>query len=210
MPEIRPPIAFLDSKEFGCSAPWALRCSTLWPICSCYIYMEHFEDQIKSAGGTWMTPSHNLLCMCDEKGYCREIPGPSERSAPHYPVHFQAGERRLPAFSACPPHSITTSQWIGYHGVLEAHTHVHQPRYFHGLPLDHAHVHVKRGLVRCLHDRVKSVTTSQSCLQAEQHHLSRAPHASRMGAILHSCGRLPIPLHHADPAILKTMPATNQ
>ena len=33
--------------------------------------------------------------------------------------------------------------------------------------------HVKRGLVRCLHDRARGITSTQDNLQKEEHHLSK-------------------------------------
>ena len=52
--------------------------------------------------------------------------------------------------------------------------------------------HVKRGLVRCLHDRARAIVSNQDKLQKEEHHLSKVLRSSGYpGAFIHSAARPP-------------------
>ena len=101
-----------------------------------------------------------------EEGHVRGTLGPSQQCQAINPIHPGVGEGRL---SPIPGHLVVEKGgWHPRHLCLPKPTHT--DRYLHFR--SHHPTHVRRGLVRCLYDRARSITTSLDSLKREEGHLA--------------------------------------
>ena len=152
------------------------------------LYMEFFKGLIEpSRPRLWKRYVDDIFFIL-RRGTA-EHPQPPEGIRPT--IKFTVEWKKMGPFLSFPGHSgQEEGGWRFGHHCLQNPTHT--DRYLHFQ--SHHPAHVKRGLVKCLHDRAKGIMSSQDKLQKEVDHLAmESPLAEWLSCQLHPQHLCPTP-----------------
>ena len=127
------------------------------------LYMEFFEDLVLSQAPDQCMPS---ICrqhlLHSEEWYCWDAPEPSQQPSTNHPLHSGGQEGRTVPF-------LDILLGRKDNGTLDTTVYRKPTRTNRYLDFQSHHPHhVKRSLVRCLHDKDKNIISSQDNLNQDE------------------------------------------